>query len=53
MAYRLRLRRKPARVRVPADLEKLKKVELVELAETLDVDASGTKADIIERLADG
>jgi hypothetical protein len=35
-----------------ADLSSLKKAELVALAEAQGVDASGTKADIAERLSD-
>ena len=43
-----RSNRKPAR-----PLTELKKDELVEVAESQGVDASGTKAEIIERLTDG
>lgn len=32
------------------DLESLKKAELVALAEERDIDTSGTKADLVERL---
>lgn len=35
------------------ELAELKKAELVELAEAQGVDAAGTKAEIVERLADG
>jgi hypothetical protein len=33
-----------------ADLKKMKKAELVEMAESMDLDSSGTKADIIGRI---
>ena len=53
MAYTLRLRRKkPARYVPPKPLPEMKKAELVELAEAEGVDASGTRAEIIERLSD-
>jgi len=33
-----------------ADLKKMKKAELVDLAKSMDLDSSGTKADLIERI---
>ena len=35
------------------DLETLTKAELVAMAEAKQVDSSGTKADLVERLSDG
>ena len=40
-------------VDVAPDLETLTKAELVAMAEAKQLDSSGTKADIIERLSDG
>ena len=40
-------------VEVTPDLETLTKAELVAMAEAKQLDSSGTKADIIERLSDG
>ena len=33
-----------------ANLKKMKKAELVDLAKSMDLDSSGTKADLIERI---
>ena len=40
-------------VEVAPDLETLTKAELVALAEAKQLDPSGTKADLLERLSDG
>lgn len=45
----IKLVRRPQKA-APADLGSLKKADLVEMAEAQGIDASGTKADIAERL---
>lgn len=45
--------RRPRKPAPPVDLGSLKKDELVQVAEQAGVDATGTKAEILERLEGG